>query len=176
MGSVGTNVEALEVRIKELELENMSLKSQLDKYQTIFALQGETVGKQVTLAYMKIMVVDLWKRKFYIFSDKIFAGCNRNPNEEQEGGSRDGNLRRATIPQIPPGDDYIMLSSFSPFGIMLSVLYFVYIYFSLLDFGKPCIPHVSRMSYFAYWILGKYVEFFWVVRFVYLFFIQWYDD
>ena len=48
MGSVGTNVEALEVRIKELELENMSLKSQLDKYQTIFALQGETVGKQVT--------------------------------------------------------------------------------------------------------------------------------
>ena len=49
MGSVGTNVEALEVRIKELELENMSLKSQLDKYQTIFALQGETVGKQVTL-------------------------------------------------------------------------------------------------------------------------------
>merc|ERR1712172_310132 len=39
MGSVGTNVEAL-------ELENMSLKSQLDKYQTIFALQGETVGKQ----------------------------------------------------------------------------------------------------------------------------------
>ena len=47
MGSVGTNVEALEVRIKELELENMSLKSQLDKYQTIFALQGETVGKQV---------------------------------------------------------------------------------------------------------------------------------
>merc|ERR1712088_1247405 len=46
MGSVGTNVEALEVRIKELELENMSLKSQLDKYQTIFALQGETVGKQ----------------------------------------------------------------------------------------------------------------------------------
>ena len=90
MGSVGTNVEALEVRIKELELENMSLKSQLDKYQTIFALQGETVGKQVTLAYMKIMVVDLWKRKFYIFSDKIFAGCNRNPNEEQEGGSRMG--------------------------------------------------------------------------------------
>ena len=66
MGSVGTNVEALEVRIKELELENMSLKSQLDKYQTIFALQGETVGKQVTLAYMKIMVVDLLKRKFYI--------------------------------------------------------------------------------------------------------------
>ena len=49
MGSVGTNVEALEVRIKELELENMSLKSQLDKYQTIFALQGETVGKQVTV-------------------------------------------------------------------------------------------------------------------------------
>jgi len=46
MGSVGTNMEALEVRIKELELENMTLKSQLDKYQTIFALQGETVGKQ----------------------------------------------------------------------------------------------------------------------------------
>ena len=75
MGSVGTNVEALEVRIKELELENMSLKSQLDKYQTIFALQGETVGKQVTLAYMKIMVVDLLKRKFYISGIK--TGCYR---------------------------------------------------------------------------------------------------
>ena len=47
MGSVGTNMEALEMRIKELELENMTLKSQLDKYQTIFNLQGETVGKQV---------------------------------------------------------------------------------------------------------------------------------
>merc|ERR1711962_1594736 len=46
MGSVGTNMEALEMRIKELELENMTLKSQLDKYQTIFNLQGETVGKQ----------------------------------------------------------------------------------------------------------------------------------
>ena len=57
MGSVGTNVEALEVRIKELELENMSLKSQLDKYQTIFALQGETVGKQVTLTMMTILII-----------------------------------------------------------------------------------------------------------------------
>ena len=56
MGSVGTNVEALEVRIKELELENMSLKSQLDKYQTIFALQGETVGKQVTLTIIRIVI------------------------------------------------------------------------------------------------------------------------
>ena len=57
MGSVGTNVEALEVRIKELELENMSLKSQLDKYQIIFALQGETVGKQVTLTMMTILII-----------------------------------------------------------------------------------------------------------------------
>ena len=61
MGSVGTNVEALEVRIKELELENMSLKSQLDKYQTIFALQGETVGKQVTLMTIIRMVIDFLK-------------------------------------------------------------------------------------------------------------------
>ena len=68
MGSVGTNVEALEVRIKELELENMSLKSQLDKYQTIFALQGETVGKQVTLTMMTILIIRRFlKSTFHIF-------------------------------------------------------------------------------------------------------------
>ena len=54
---MGTNVEALEVRIKELELENMSLKSQLDKYQTIFALQGETVGKQVLTDFLKAHLI-----------------------------------------------------------------------------------------------------------------------
>jgi len=47
---MGTNVAELqaslakkEARIRELEVENMSLRSQLDKYQSVFNLQGETV-------------------------------------------------------------------------------------------------------------------------------------
>ena len=69
MGSVGTNVEALEVRIKELELENMSLKSQLDKYQTIFALQGETVGKQVTLTKMTMIRISFKLISYFLLND-----------------------------------------------------------------------------------------------------------
>ena len=66
---MGTNVEALEVRIKELELENMSLKSQLDKYQTIFALQGETVGKQVTVICNQDFTFHISKKVIEYFQD-----------------------------------------------------------------------------------------------------------
>jgi len=52
---MGTNVAELQgslakkdARIRELEVENMSLRSQLDKYQSIFNLQGEAAALQET--------------------------------------------------------------------------------------------------------------------------------
>ena len=88
MGSVGTNVEALEVRIKELELENMSLKSQLDKYQTIFALQGETVGKQVTLTMMTILIIRRFLKSTFHISRRMIEYLCRMQQERQRRAGR----------------------------------------------------------------------------------------
>ena len=127
MGSVGTNVEALEVRIKELELENMSLKSQLDKYQTIFALQGETVGKQVTLTKMTMIRISFKLISYFLLNDWIFSGCLiRNANEEQEGGSRDGHICWAAIPQKPPGAILFFFSTCIHFVFIIVFLFLTF--------------------------------------------------